>query len=194
MYRGFALGLVRGGWSRISGLMTRVGRILVNVGTLASFVVCAAAVVFWGRGCWFYDRYAAHVHERTQVAVYSLEGAFGVTVSTTEPGGRLQSAEDGVYSFRLRDDDWPGGWPLGRFYRHSSSWGNGSDPGLNSDDFEAPSWLCVGLSGAPAVVWWARRRRRVRRSREGCCVGCGYDLRATLGRCPECGMAVSARE
>jgi hypothetical protein len=50
-----------------------------------------------------------------------------------------------------------------------------------------PYWLLVVVSGIGPGVWvirWWRRRRRVR---EGCCMKCGYDLRASEGRCPECG-------
>jgi hypothetical protein len=53
-----------------------------------------------------------------------------------------------------------------------------------------PEWALIAVF----LVWpamWARgvlrRRRRGRWAREGRCIKCGYDLRGSAGRCPECG-------
>jgi hypothetical protein len=53
-----------------------------------------------------------------------------------------------------------------------------------------PMWpLVIPFIPLP-VLWMQRRRRRARWQREGRCLECGYDLRATRDRCPECGNAV----
>jgi hypothetical protein len=44
----------------------------------------------------------------------------------------------------------------------------------------------------PASVLVLHIRRRCRRLQEGLCRVCGYDLRASPQRCPECGTAVPA--
>ncbi len=57
----------------------------------------------------------------------------------------------------------------------------------------ADGWPCGLLAAVPAA--WAVRRRRRRavadRRAAGRCVACGYDLRASPGRCPECGAAAA---
>ena len=48
------------------------------------------------------------------------------------------------------------------------------------------------LLAIPPSIWLALTLRRRRRLRAGLCRNCGYDLRETPGRCPECGTDVAA--
>ena len=53
-----------------------------------------------------------------------------------------------------------------------------------------PAWSFVFAFAVSPGVWVVRllgRRRMERRVLEGCCGECGYDLRGSPGRCPECG-------
>jgi hypothetical protein len=55
-----------------------------------------------------------------------------------------------------------------------------------------PSWLPILLfSILPAAQVLARYRRSQLARRAGLCRFCGYDLRATPARCPECGQTSS---
>ena len=58
----------------------------------------------------------------------------------------------------------------------------------------APTWLLFLLLCVPSILYFAgpRRRHKLRlyRRRNNLCLHCGYDLRATKQRCPECGVAV----
>lgn len=68
------------------------------------------------------------------------------------------------------------------FSCYSETMGRGHDWNVNM-----PSWFLV-LTTAIAPLLWLRMFRRQTRT-AGHCPSCGYDLRATPNRCPECGTS-----
>jgi hypothetical protein len=56
-----------------------------------------------------------------------------------------------------------------------------------------PSWFLTVLFGAMPAITLYRFVRGRRRRDEGLCRVCGYDLRATSDRCPECGTPLTTQ-
>ena len=49
-----------------------------------------------------------------------------------------------------------------------------------------PFWSLAAVTAALPLAWTMRRLRARRARTAGLCPACGYDLRATPERCPEC--------
>ena len=59
------------------------------------------------------------------------------------------------------------------------------------DAWIVPYWALAAATGFIPAMWVPWFARRVVRRRRSLCIRCGYDLRASTGRCPECGTAIN---
>jgi hypothetical protein len=174
--------------------MRRAPTILAALSLLISVALCT----LWVRSYWRWDRLGVGRGQQS-VRVESLRGGLGVRWETD-----LWPVGQARWRF---DYDGPAAASAGEDLRAACRWtfmGAGADSYLNMHLFVVskgvpatrtrllvvPHWWLVLLTAlTPALL--ARRTLRVRRRRNRrLCPTCGYDLRATPGRCPECGGTV----
>jgi hypothetical protein len=123
----------------------------------------------------------------------------------SDPGGvtiGLRWVELLVFDLRIRGselalDEW--NWDSASYPRNLAEmqWlnfrcGAYAVAGGHSIELTLPHWFIAVVTGLPAVMYLRRAirsRRRERRRQAGLCIVCGYDLRGTPDRCPECGEA-----
>jgi hypothetical protein len=74
-------------------------------------------------------------------------------------------------------------------YRHFLGFAffNFSRPGSKEYMLVTPMWLWILLASLLPAHWLRKSRQQAKLNRRGLCPFCGYDLRATPDRCPECG-------
>jgi hypothetical protein len=141
------------------------------------------------------------------VYVHSRDGRLSIMVARPWPKDRSLSWLSGVgnewdrnntsgISMLTRDSAWRRfgiAGVSGRGYALGPG-GQEAVPGAPSLDFALyimPHWIVATACAVPPLAWLAlvvpKRIRQRRRTRLGLCLGCGYDLRESPGRCPECG-------
>jgi hypothetical protein len=89
------------------------------------------------------------------------------------------------------------GWYTAHDYQQTGQDGGSPTLTFHTVGIHCPHGLLTILAGLPPLLWLTLRARRTlalrRRRGNGFCAACGYDLRATPGRCPECGAIPSAQ-
>jgi hypothetical protein len=146
-----------------------------------SVVLCSVVCVLWVRSCWVVD----HVQLETPAREYyacSYRGSFIVgTISSDE----LVFPPQPVLTYEALAADRFNDWSI---LEHLD--GNPDVLSWLPHGQAVPAWAVAGLLAIVPAVWVDVRRRRPRPP--GFCPACGYDLRATPERCPECGAVPSA--
>ena len=141
---------------------------------------------------------------RVRVAVHGERRGVSDPVHICAVGGRRGAFRSGFYSLPLflRSASVREGWFVEQ--RAQSEAVVRSQPVWSGAGFEyhrieltgalairslgVPYWFLCACAAMTLFVAW-RRRRRARR-RPGTCARCGYDLRESRERCPECGTAI----
>lgn len=169
-------------------------RPLASTLAVASLAAALAVCVLWYRSyqameyidCW--HELSGTPVQRTFHQYMLFSGSGRVTFVFNElryerpPRSAIPSGDRLKY---FRDAD-----PQFLLYRESFGWGSFRGRGSEAwdqDKVTLPHWaflLAALLLPLVRIVMWKRDRRR---RGSGCCSRCGYDLRATPDRCPECG-------
>jgi hypothetical protein len=169
----------------------RLARILLNALTTLSLLLCLASAVVWVRSYWRLDEVTWD-----QAAGPGADGSFFEFLC----GGGGAAIRVGSSRPLLATWEGSGGWHWWRWYgnrpRFAGGWGanrwgfnydSREDPGVRWWAVVFPLWLPTIFFALLPLARLALSIRRRRRNRKGRCKNCGYDLRATPERCPECG-------
>jgi hypothetical protein len=184
--------------------MRRFSRLLLDASTALSLLLCVGTLVLWGRSYFAADVLILRSAERL-IVTFAYRGAVvglaaserhsssvpAVEYKRESPDNAQREEQSLMYGLEIVRHI-PGArvtlWRFGPFVYAAQG---GSAPEMRVVRF--PLWAAsLGLSGLPVLRRLAPRwRRRRQAATTGRCAQCGYDLRATPERCPECG-AISA--
>jgi hypothetical protein len=172
--------------SRIFNISLRVsvlaGVLLVASGCLSLFYWISYDGV-WNSFKWEVESVRGWVHLRVTDVTGEPPGIEGVTDIPYGllacSAGTAKEAESEL-EFSPKVQSFPSGSPMA------------VEKGDGVVGFVAPYWLLSGIVLLPPAVRWGKallaRRRRERLRTLRICGRCGYDLRASADRCPECGQ------
>jgi hypothetical protein len=170
----------------------------LNCMTVFSLLLLMAMAVVWARTYIRTDR----LYFWTETFLTCAETHRGDVVFSLRPLGRPSGGPriKHVIDDQALDPDW---WNRFKGYTVDDNfnyfrWGGGgfgyfkwkdrSDPEW---DVTLPMWFFCAISAVIPMGWSIGHVRRRWRRETGRCLACGYDLRETPYRCPECGITIA---
>jgi hypothetical protein len=170
-------------------------RRLLNLLALPSAVFCVVAAIMWVRSHRTCDCVSISGAHRSS-ALESDRGRLSVVITWYEapkplPGWQVRRHRELYWDPTLIPAAWAGFGFEGRRVMGLPSTASGQ-PRWTLSALTVPYWAVVGVSLPAPLLTLARRVVEGSRRRRGRCPVCGYDLRATPQRCPECGAPPAA--
>jgi hypothetical protein len=169
---------------------------LFNLATALSLLLCLAVCTLWLRSYWSQEKltwitvngYRSIWTAKGSVELGLLQGD-GVYKpnETASPKYSRDSPNSPFNGLLFLDFDYPithTDWQHAGFAWHEV---RETATGHTHAVAFAPFWSLALLTSLLPLAWLASRRRTHHRQESGLCPTCGYDLRATPDRCPECG-------
>jgi hypothetical protein len=164
-----------------------VKRRLFNLAAAVSLVFSLAVTFAW-IACYDYVTTAAWTRVPHSFALVCSRGGLGIYWDYT--GTVPQTGTQGVQFDRWPEMEYWQAISRPKVYWHGFGWGWWPSPGQGwARRAFVPCWFLVTCGLMLPAVWLKRARRDRHRRRAGLCKRCGYDLRASPERCPECGTA-----
>jgi hypothetical protein len=170
-------------------------RKLFTLAAGVSAVLCVGVCVLWVRSYWVSDNWVRDVpagrigmgSERGRIVWRHVSYLRGTRVVFNAPVG-YQTVP--VTATGVGSSPTPASWSFARsrmFFEHAV----GRPPAVSGlvdvEDFAVPLWAPVLTASVLPAIWLLLRMAGRMRAAAGLCPACGYDLRATPDRCPECG-------
>jgi hypothetical protein len=163
-----------------------VKRRLFNVLAGVSLVLCALVVVFW-------------IHSRSGIEDFSIRrndslelwvsrGQFGI--SLTIAMNRSDEPRWSFFHWSMDGQGWdrPANFLGFARFEDTSKQKSMFGPDVGHErGFVGPTVFLAAAAAMLPAMWVIRNVKRRKWRQSGFCAACGYDLRATPDRCPECG-------
>ena len=192
-----------------AGRSRRMKRRLLNLLTALSLLLCLAMAALWARGYHAVDgvlvaRESGAVEHGARHDLRAISGRGVVALmceaeswDTRGMSRHRRPARLPRFAYFRMD---PGNltvvrstpWQRAGFNYLDSTIGTAPTWSRRTRGVRVPHWLLLAACGLAPAVWTVRRLRAGGRAAAGLCRRCGYDLRATPGRCPECGTIAQA--